>query len=260
AVRTLQEVPALKLEEIYKHAIAETYLEWHISVAKNAPDDIGKQVDLIDKGLRYEPANPFLLHRLLEYLAKDGRESEEANKAIAKFDAEHTKRAAEEAKKAAEQAEKDHKALVRSDAEKGGSATSKFLLGMVAYRKGNIAQAETLFDLAYQTQPNFPILCNNFAWMLTEKKDATDKEIERALKLVNIAIERNSVEPSFRDTRGTIYMRQKKWKEAIGDLEFVLTHTPEFRGIRNIHARLSFIYQEIGQPELAEAHRELAKK
>ena len=268
AIQILLQAPSQTLEEIYKHAIAETYLEWHMSVAKNSPDDIGKQVDLIDKGLRYEPLNPFLLHRLLEYLSKDGKGSEEANKAIVKFDAEQAKRAAEHAKKVAEQAEKDHQALVRFDAEKGGTATSKFLLGMVAYRKGDIKQAETLFDLAYQAQRDFPILCNNFAWMLAEKQDATPAEIQRALDLVNIAIGRNDVEPSFHDTRGTIYMRQavalegkdreKKWEEAATELESILKKSPGFRGAKNIHARLSAIYQELKLPEQAEAHRELA--
>jgi tetratricopeptide (TPR) repeat protein len=229
AIDVLVKAPTKTLEDIYKHALAQTYLEWQQSIAKESPKEVAKQINLLGRGLHYEPTNPFLLDRLLWFLSRDGEDFNLVAAEVAKF-----------------------------NAENGGTATSKFVAGMVAYRKGNTKEAEILFEQALKREPDFPILLNNFAWMLVEKKDATVKDVDRALELVNLALKSHPGEPSFLDTRGTVYMRQQKWKEALEDLEYINFKTPEFRGARNRHARLSAIYKELGLLDQSKAHYQKA--
>jgi tetratricopeptide (TPR) repeat protein len=232
AIELLLAAPTKTISDTYKHALAQTFLGWHLATAKDEPNDIAKQVNLIGAGLRYEADNPFLLDRLLSYLAREGKDFDLVSEQIFKFNAE------------------------------GGTATTKFLMAMVAFRKNKFADAETYFDQALAREPEFPILCNNFAWMLAEKKYANEKEreegLDKALKLVNVALKRNPSEPSFRDTRGTVYMHQRKWKEAADELDFVNSQFPEFRGRKNRHMRLSVIYDKLGLTDLSKAHAKLA--
>jgi uncharacterized protein HemY len=102
--------------------------------------------------------------------------------------------------------------------------------------------------------PNLSVVANNLAWLLAH---ADNPDLPRALKLIELALTKHPDEPTFRDTRGKIYMKQKRWQEALTDLQFVLARMPEFPGLR---ASLAELYDRLGDAEVAAEHRRIAER
>jgi predicted Zn-dependent protease len=94
---------------------------------------------------------------------------------------------------------------------------------------------------------------NNYAWALTQDPD---KDLELALAAVNHALALSPEEFRFRETRGQINLALGQWSEAADDLEFALNGMPE---AAVIHASLAKAYDELGQKDLAQMHREQAE-
>ncbi|MEZ6131847.1 MAG: tetratricopeptide repeat protein [Planctomycetaceae bacterium] len=131
-------------------------------------------------------------------------------------------------------------------------AMSHLILGTIADRGSEDARFH--LERAYEELPTAGIIINNLAWSLAH---AENPDLNRALELMNALIDRASENPDLRylDTRGTIFLKLERWKEAIRDLEAGL---PAHRNSSATHQALSEAYQQLGSGELAERHRELA--
>jgi tetratricopeptide (TPR) repeat protein len=114
--------------------------------------------------------------------------------------------------------------------------------------------ADLHFRIAEQDGFNMPGLWNNMADAMFENGDA---DLDKALGLVNRAIQAMPDQPYFFDTRGKILLRQQKSVEAIADLERALA-APELR--ESIHVRLAEAWSSLGNDAEAERHRELAEQ
>ncbi len=130
--------------------------------------------------------------------------------------------------------------------------TAHFIRGTVALLNNEFAEAKVHLELAGKFSPNMPGVLNNLAVAMTNLKDG---ELESALTFSNAAIDRMPDHPYFRETRGQIFLKLARYREAISDLEFAL-RAPELAGA--IHQSLATAYEGLGQADLADSHRKLA--
>lgn len=130
---------------------------------------------------------------------------------------------------------------------------SHFILGTLALHEGDIDAASRHLEIALEKNPNLPGLLNNLAYAITQQ---SDPDLEKALDLANAAVNATPGNAYARETRGQILIKLEQWSEGISDLEFALT-APELRPL--IRPSLAIAYDQLGQPEIAERHRKLAR-
>jgi Flp pilus assembly protein TadD len=94
---------------------------------------------------------------------------------------------------------------------------------------------------------------NDLAWLLAHHEPI---DLERALALVDKAIEIEPRNVHFRDTRGHVLAKLNRWQDAVVELEQAVNGLP---GNRGTHAVLAQTYDNLGNKELADAHRSLSQ-
>lgn len=126
------------------------------------------------------------------------------------------------------------------------------LLATLAESQGDLAKCELHLGRAYEMMPNASIVANNLAWILAMKEDP---EPQRALVLINSALEKSPGVKRFLDTRGQILVKLGNWKQALADLELTL---PEFANKAATHVALAKCYENLGDAVLAKEHQRVA--
>src|SRR5205807_5888267 len=91
--------------------------------------------------------------------------------------------------------------------------------------EGKLEEARKEWELAYELNPDSPTIANNFAWMLAygdNRAPVLAPDLQRALRMINQVIETVPKDyphqPEFHGTRGTIYLKMGRYKEALADL------------------------------------------
>jgi len=130
--------------------------------------------------------------------------------------------------------------------------TSHFILGTIALNEGNVAEATQHLELAAKNNANMPGFLNNLAHAICYSENP---DLERGLRIANAANELLPNHPYLRETRGQIYLKMKRYTEAIADLEVALNASELHPQVR---PSLAAAYEALGQVEIAKRHRELA--
>lgn len=216
----LQAAPA----DVYRLAQAKVYASWFDHRKATGGATPGELLVLLDKGLALDPANLDLLDRLLTHLSLNAADTAPAREVLLK--------------------------LLAAD----GTPTARvhFALAVEARLRNHAADEVRHLELAYKLDPNTPLVANNLAWVLS---NATAPDLPRAAALAELAVRQAPDVPSFRDTRGRIYLGLGRWAEAVADLELVLRKAP---GTDGLHAALAVGYENLGQTTTAAEHRRLA--
>ena len=81
-------------------------------------------------------------------------------------------------------------------------------------------------------------------------------QYEGALERMNRALEIETYELSYSETRGQLQVKRGRHADAIQDLEFVLNGMGD---VAEVHLALANAYEKMGQAEQAEAHRRRAQ-
>lgn len=123
-------------------------------------------------------------------------------------------------------------------------------IGTAAAGEGEVNEAKTYLKLAIDKDPQNSIAWNNYAWVLLQ---GSGSNLSEALEAVNKALAIKPDDFRFRETRGQILVRQKKWREAIPDLEYAVNGMPDST---EIHQSLASAYEATGQNQLAQVHRQ----
>jgi tetratricopeptide (TPR) repeat protein len=126
-------------------------------------------------------------------------------------------------------------------------------MGTAAALEGDWKSAQACLRRAVAKDPKSAVAWNNLACVMYQ---GTDPHLDQALEAVNKAIELSPNEFRFRETRGQVYSRLRKWQEAVADLEFALNGMPD---AATIHKSLADAYDALGNKDLAAAHRQYAK-
>ncbi len=126
------------------------------------------------------------------------------------------------------------------------------VLGTQAAQRGDFATAAQHLSAACEHNPQDAQSLNNLAWVYLK---IGKKKYDEAMALVNRAIDIQPDEPMYRETRGQILLRMGQYEEAVQDLEYALNGLQEST---EIHLLLAEAYEQLGQTERAEAHRQTA--
>lgn len=224
AVRAIQEgLDRDGTSAVLARGLGDVIAAWADSVEEQRPDSLTERMNLLDVGLRRCPAHHGLLERLSAFLRAD--------------------------KAGAELARTRLQALLTNGQ---AAPTVHFLLGNDDAQHGRVEEARVHFEQAYRLTPTAHALANNLAWTLVE---GPNPDPERALTLINTAIDAYPNEPRFRSTRGHILVRMKRWKEALADLETALVRE---NTSAEVHGDLAVAYENLDLPDLAAAHRQAA--
>jgi tetratricopeptide (TPR) repeat protein len=145
-------------------------------------------------------------------------------------------------------------AAVREALIKGSPAgIAHFIKGTAALMNEDHDLAELHLEKAAEQLPRSAAILNNLAVALAMRPEP---DYERALKVSNQAITQVlNPTPHFYETRGQILYRMERFREAISDLERALA-APSLAA--DAHALLATCYEQVGDTELAEGHREQA--
>lgn len=130
-----------------------------------------------------------------------------------------------------------------------------FILGtrIADSRGAGDKEAARHLKLAMTHNAAFPGLLNNLAHSIIESKSDPP---ERALTLIELAIQAMPNQPYFFDTRARVHSAMKQYDLAIVDFERALA-APELRS--SIHANLANIYDQLGEKDRASRHRHLSE-
>jgi tetratricopeptide (TPR) repeat protein len=125
-------------------------------------------------------------------------------------------------------------------------------LGTFAQQAQALEQAVRYLERAHASEPNDPVIKNNLAAALIAWDPG---QAERALTLVNEALQRLPDHPNLLTTRAEIAIAQLQWDEAARDLNAALPHR---RDSGLVHNLLSKTYAALGEADLAREHAQVA--
>jgi tetratricopeptide (TPR) repeat protein len=225
AIQTLDDGRKRSGNPIYPPALANLYASWAEQVARQEPRNVGARLNLIQQGLACEPKNVRLLKLLIALSRMEGPEGNAARDS-----------------------------LTNLMAEGGSSAMLHFILGSDAWQQGAQEEARNHLTLAFEQAPDLPVVANNMALLLAL---GHPPDLPRALAIIQPLVERFPGEPHFRETRGQIFVKLGRWKEAVKDLELAL---PQLRDKGATHTALAQAYQNLGMQRLQAEHERLAKE
>lgn len=114
-------------------------------------------------------------------------------------------------------------------------------LALIYNARREYTKSDSLYERALQLQPDDPLINNNFAYSLSTR----DVQLDRALKMVNLALAKDSLNTAYLDTKGWILYKLGNYEEAqkiislaiqlgtesaviidhLGDIEFKLGNT-----------------------------------
>lgn len=142
--------------------------------------------------------------------------------------------------------------VMEQQVAKGQSiAMAHFTLGCANWLEGNREIATWHTERALELDPRMVGVMNNFAWMLAHGESP---DLQRALTLIDAALEKNPNELQFRDTKGVILIKLERWDEALTEFETILPRI-DHRQRGGVHRHLADIYTALGRSGLADRHR-----
>jgi Flp pilus assembly protein TadD len=127
-----------------------------------------------------------------------------------------------------------------------------FIRGTSAMMKNDLETATLHLELAAESLEMVPAVLNNLAVALATRDD---RDLDRALILVDKAIERSPEQPYFFETRGQILLKLEQFQEAISSFEKAM---PAEALAVQVHRGLATAYAALGQAELAQGHERIA--
>ncbi len=124
------------------------------------------------------------------------------------------------------------------------------ILGGQALSRNDPETARLHFEAAHQLEPQSPACLNNLAWALAQR---SSHDLPRALQLAETAVRLSPDHSEIRQTKGQILLMMGLHREALPEFERGL-HGAVDRA--DIHRSLAEIYDQLGQPALADRHRQ----
>ena len=143
--------------------------------------------------------------------------------------------------------------LVKLRARQDPNGIITNLLGTHALQAEDYERARRYLTIANaQSGEKQPMIMNNLAVALIRSEPV---ELERAMELVNKALEITNNNPDMLATRAEVHVARKDWTSALGDLNLALQVQSNNR---DIHLLLHKVNIALDQPKVAEEHRRIA--
>ncbi len=146
--------------------------------------------------------------------------------------------------------------LEQSQADHPSSPMPRFAKGVLYRLDNQIARAKAEIEAAYvridPSRPGFSVVANNLAWLLAHHENP---DLNAALKLARLAVDRHPEAGGLRDTLATILMKKGELEPALSEFQKSL---PTVRDKSAVHLKMAKIYDALNQPQLATLHRNRA--
>jgi Tfp pilus assembly protein PilF len=211
-----------QIRSAYINRMSQFYTTKATVFGRQGKAGLVEQLDWIDLALQYNPKNLAAIHGIMALAEKRGTVADEARTKL-------------------------KEALANGIAP----ATAHFILGNVAWERGEPDAAREQMEIAYRLNPRMPDVGNNLAWYLA---DAQSPDLSRALNIINGVLEVDPSHAGYRETRGQILVKLGRWRDALVDLETAL---PTMRDDRNLHSTLATVYRNLGDTEMASQHERI---
>ena len=124
------------------------------------------------------------------------------------------------------------------------------MLGMLLEAQKDIAGAEKQYIQTLAIDPEAPIAANNLAWLYV----STNRNLDKALELAQVAVRKMPDEPHVNDTLGWAYYRKAMYSQAVRHLEL---STSKDATDPSVHYHLGMAYFQVG--DLEKSKRSLQK-
>ncbi len=111
------------------------------------------------------------------------------------------------------QLDKEEEALIYLERALEHDSTNTSLLGTIGLLQdnlGNYEESTEYYERALEINPGDPLVLNNYAYALAER----DEALQRALEMVNRAVEFDSTNSSYLDTKGWVYYKLGEYGKA----------------------------------------------
>lgn len=186
-------------------------------------DTLGNRLELVQIGLVNNPMNEPLLRELIRLSHMEGSQGDAARSTLTGF-----------------------------LAEGKGTALLHVCLGLDAWERQKPELAREHFAVSFSLTPQMPTVANNMAMILIM---STPPDPDRALNIINAVLDKYPNAAIFHETRGQIFVKLGRWREALLDLEFALSNS---KGGAGLHRAMAEACENLGMKELAAKHRDLA--
>ena len=206
-----------------KRTLSRAYLAWWDWQQRNHQQD-ARSLELLENAFALDPWNSPVLQRLMKLIDSDAPMAKQAQNF-----------------------------LDEQLASGKVPANAHMVIGTHAFSQGEVAKGRKHLELAYRREPQTPAIANNLAWVLANSETPG---LQRALDLVQAALQKDPHNTQFLDTRGHIYLKMRRWQEATIDLARVLKAQPRKR---ELHEALAQTYRHLQMDDLAERHEQLAE-
>ncbi|MFO0944510.1 MAG: tetratricopeptide repeat protein [Planctomycetota bacterium] len=211
----------------YHNALANLYAAHLVKLTEQRKIGYDNQMKLMQAVLDHDPGNLFMLQRLYAMSAGEGEGAEKA---------------------------RDLMRRVMASGNATAMPTLHLIMGNYEFSRGRFDKAKIHLEQAYKLNPNMLEIANNYAWVLAT---TTPSEQERALKIIDMVIEKAPLAAQYRDTRGQILLQMGRYQDALADLEFALKEMSESR---SLHRALQKCYDNLDMKEMAAVHKDFADK
>ncbi|MFV0443186.1 MAG: hypothetical protein ACK5Q5_06415 [Planctomycetaceae bacterium] len=223
AAGILQQGITLNDEPRLRESLARVFALWSDALLEVGVQSRPRRFELLSQALLMSPEDLFLFDRMMGLLRESGPDSEA------------------------------RKFLIENLAVGRAVAMSHLLLGTYSYEQADEVEARFHLERAFELSPYAPVIANNFAWVLLHH---TPSDPERALGIMQEVVAQHPEDHRFLDTRGQAYIRLKRWKEGIADLEIARpTHATQVK----TRQALADAFDALGQAELSAVHRRAAE-
>lgn len=146
--------------------------------------------------------------------------------------------------------------LDQSQADYPQSPMPRFAKGILHRMDNRLSQSKTEIEAAYvridPARPGFSVVANNLAWLLAHHDNP---DLDAAMKLARLAVDRQPQAGGLRDTLATILMKKGELEPALNEFQKSL---PTVRNKSAVHLKMAKIYDALNQPQLATLHRNRA--
>jgi tetratricopeptide (TPR) repeat protein len=240
AIEILQEGMRMKKNEFYRIQLSNCYLRWYERLTLTpsrrmpTPENEMNRLNLIINALKIDPNNATAIKYLVNFMSRSGSDANARAQA--------------------------HRDLLARD---GRNAFLRLWMGEKLLVEGKLDEARKEWELAYEYNPDSPTIANNFAWILTfgqSQAPALTPDLQRALRIINQVIDTTPKEypnrPQFHGTRGTIYLKMGRYKEALEEL-LLAAQRPNASDDPILQEQLMLAYDRLGMHEASLNHRKL---
>jgi tetratricopeptide (TPR) repeat protein len=203
--------------------LGDVYLGRARLLQRTQPDLVAERLESLQLALKFTPNHPRVLESIAELVRADSAKAGEA-----------------------------YEMLSSSLAEGTATPMVHLMLSIAAFERGEFELEQHHLELALAGDRSLVVAMNNLAWRLATSEPP---ELEKAFELIDNAVTQAPERPELRATRGRIHQLLGRNTKAIIDLEAALATLKDRPDINDALARL---YDEIGDQQLAEQHRDRA--